>query len=361
MKKKVVFVMSRLGGKGWGGAHKVSAMIANYFSEKGYDVTIISGEKTEIDYPINNNINIEYIGVSEKVSSNFIKRKLQRLNSYRKILMNYKGSSIISFTSSITLYVYFATLFYRGKFKLIASERTDPRSEPNIFIVRLIRNHVYKKMTSIVFQTQEAQNYFRNNIKMKSIIIPNPIPESLPHRYIGNRKKEVVTYCRLDPQKNLPLLIDSFIEFHKEYDDYILRIFGIGKIENEIKEYINKADASKFIFLEGFSKNVHEIIRDAAIYVSSSNYEGVSNSMLEALSIGLPCICTDCPIGGPKMYINNYENGILVPIKNKNAIVDAMIGIVTNEELSEKLSINAEKIRYNLEPKAIFEKWESLI
>lgn len=361
MNKKVVFVMSRLGGKGWGGAHKVSAMIANYFATKGYSVTIISGEKTEIDYPINDKIDIKYIDVSEKFSSNFIKRKIQRLNSYRKILMNYQGASIISFTSSITLYIYFATLFKRSKFKIIASERTDPRSEPNNFIMRLVRNHVYSKMNNIVFQTQDAKYYFNDNIKNKSIIIPNPIPESLPHRYVGKRKKEIINYCRLDPQKNLQLLIDSFIEFHKMYDDYVLRIFGVGKIEHEIRDYIRKSNASEFINLEGFSRNIHNIIRDASMYVSSSNYEGISNSMLEALAIGLPCICTDCPIGGPRMYINSYENGILVPVNDKNALVSAMVDIASDEELSEKLSVNAEKIRYKLLPESIFERWESLL
>ena len=145
------------------------------------------------------------------------------------------------------------------------------------------------------------------------------------------------------------------------YDDYVLRIFGVGKIEHEIRDYIRKSNASEFINLEGFSRNIHNIIRDASMYVSSSNYEGISNSMLEALAIGLPCICTDCPIGGPRMYINSYENGILVPVKDKKYHLSAMVDIASDEELSEKLSVNAEKIRYKLLPESIFERWESLL
>ena len=61
------------------------------------------------------------------------------------------------------------------------------------------------------------------------------------------------------------------------------------------------------------------------------------------------------------MYINSYENGILVPVNDKNALVSAMVDIASDEELSEKLSVNAEKIRYKLLPESIFERWESLL
>ena len=53
----------------------------------------------------------------------------------------------------------------------------------------------------------------------------------------------------------------------------------------------------------GQKANVHSYIINASMFVSSSDFEGMSNSMLEAMAIGLPVVCTDCPIGGAKMVI----------------------------------------------------------
>lgn len=97
------------------------------------------------------------------------------------------------------------------------------------------------------------------------------------------------------------------------------------------------------------------------IHVSSSDYEGISNSMLEALAIGLPCICTDCPVGGAKMVIKNNINGILIPVGDQKALEQKMILLAENDELIEKLSQNAVKIRTKLSISNIADEWISFI
>ena len=89
------------------------------------------------------------------------------------------------------------------------------------------------------------------------------------------------------------------------------------------------------------------------MFVSSSDREGISNSMLEAMAVGLPCVCTDCLGGGARMMIEDGENGLLVPMKDANALCLAMKKIIENPALAEKLSQNAVKIRERLEPEKI--------
>ena len=67
------------------------------------------------------------------------------------------------------------------------------------------------------------------------------------------------------------------------------------------------------------------------MFVLSSDYVGISNSMIEALAIGVPVISTDCPVGGSRMYIDNKESGLLVPVKDKEALVTAMKKIASDE------------------------------
>ncbi|KAA2318184.1 glycosyltransferase, partial [Bacteroides caccae] len=95
--------------------------------------------------------------------------------------------------------------------------------------------------------------------------------------------------------------------------------------------------------------------------VSTSDFEGLSNSMLEALSMGLPTICTDCPCGGARMVIEDGVNGFLIPVNNQKSLVDKMLLIAGSSELTIKLSNNALKINNKLNVDNICKQWISLL
>ena len=104
--------------------------------------------------------------------------------------------------------------------------------------------------------------------------------------------------------------------------------------------------AKKVIF-HGFSDRVQEEIRKAAIYVMCSNYEGISNSLMEAMALGIPVIATDCPIGGSRMYIENERNGLLVPVGEVDSLVQAMKRIAEDADFAGKLGLEGKKVREN--------------
>jgi glycosyltransferase involved in cell wall biosynthesis len=97
------------------------------------------------------------------------------------------------------------------------------------------------------------------------------------------------------------------------------------------------------------------------MYVNSSDYEGISNAMLEAMAIGMPVVCTDCPIGGASATIRDGENGLLVPVGDTEALCDAMKRIIEDAVLSASLSENAAGIRDELSIERICVKWMDLI
>ena len=97
------------------------------------------------------------------------------------------------------------------------------------------------------------------------------------------------------------------------------------------------------------------------MFVSSSDFEGMSNSMLEAMGMGLPTICTDCPAGGARAIIKDHENGILVPIKDVESMYRAMKEVAENKELAEKLSVNGTKLRDELSVDKIVSQWLEVI
>ena len=105
------------------------------------------------------------------------------------------------------------------------------------------------------------------------------------------------------------------------------------------------------------TKELHSLIKDASCFVLPSDYEGLSNSLIEALAIGIPTISTDHPIGGAKMFIENKKNGILIPVGNEDALVDAMNFIIDNPEKAQMFSQNSQSIREKLAVDAIVQEW----
>lgn len=83
--------------------------------------------------------------------------------------------------------------------------------------------------------------------------------------------------------------------------------------------------------------------------------------MLEAMAIGMPVVCTDCPIGGAKATITDGENGLLAPIQNAEALANAMNRVIEDIELADKLSHNSSQIRNELSLDKITEKWMQLL
>lgn len=350
---KVIFVTNFLGN---GGAARVMSVVANYLENKDVDVEICSFLDREGTYNVDERIKYNIIECKNK---NNILKKIERILKLRKIFKQTEQITIISFEYFVNMQTIIANMFLKNK--LIVSERNDPRKRGNGKITKILRNILYKFSDCLVCQTQEAKEYFPKKIQEKTVIIPNPIMPNLPKMFEGKRKKEIVNFCRIEKQKNLKLLVDAFEMLSKDYDDYKLVIYGDGAFKEELEKYINEKKLCKKIEINHFQQEIHKKIVDSCMFVSSSDYEGISNSMLEAMGIGLPTICTDCPCGGARMMIENNVNGILVPVRDSKAMYIAMKKIIENPEFAENLSKNAIKIKEKLSQDKICKMWVEIL
>ena len=82
------------------------------------------------------------------------------------------------------------------------------------------------------------------------------------------------------------------------------------------------------------------------------------NSLIEAMSLGLACISTDCPCGGPKDLINDGENGLLVPVGDKDAMAPAIRKLLEDKELADRIGTEAAKIQEKCSPEVTNEMWK---
>ena len=93
------------------------------------------------------------------------------------------------------------------------------------------------------------------------------------------------------------------------------------------------------------------------MFVMSSDYEGLSNALLEAMAMGLPCISTDSTPGGARMVIDDGKSGLLVPIRDVKSLSDAMVKISQNKEYASKLGSKAREIRERTCEENICQEW----
>ena len=204
-------------------------------------------------------------------------------------------------------------------------------------------------------QTDEAAAYFSD--KVKKTVILNPVKEGLPIPFVGKRRNTVVCFCRLNKQKNLEMLLRAFAIFLQTHSDWTLEIYGDGSERNSLMSLASDLGIEDKIVINHGLQDVHNYVRDAGMFVLPSDYEGLSNSMLEAMAIGMPVICTDCPCGGARMVIRDGENGLLVPVGSENMLEAAMERIADENGLAEKLGIAAADVRKKLAVGEIADEW----
>lgn len=347
----IVFVVTKIGR---GGAQRVSVILAGYLKEMGHNVSILYYDE-DGTYPLKEGIMTKRLPYSKNVLLKHLKRifafiKFNRKNKTDLVIALFRGYD----------YTYIYKKLFGGK--LILSQRNDPKAEyDKDIIARLAANVFFGAADKVVFQTEEEKEYFSEKIQRKGYIVGNPVMEGLPEPYEGERRKDIVNFCRLVPQKNLKLLIDAFGDVCKVRDDYRLTIFGNGAQKDELVDYIREKGLGGKAVILPFSADIHNLVRDAAMFVSSSDFEGISNSMLEAMALGLPCVCTDCPAGGTQEVIKDGVNGLLTPVGDRQALACAMLKIIDDPQLGKRLGKAAALVREEFSPEKICGEWEKVV
>lgn len=359
--KKIVFHLNCLE---QGGAERVVSTLANRFVKEGYQVLIATEWVAENEFAIDERIKRVHVGLTEKQEKQSSKVQFfSRICNLRKFLKKEKPDMLIAFAQKANYRALMATRL--TKIPVIVSVRTNPYLHYTGKRDKILIPLFYPKAAGNVFQTVGAKEFFAPGIQKKSRIILNPINE----KYIGvqapaKRRKAVVQSGRLVDFKNQLMLIEAFMLVHEKHADYVLEIYGGDSHDGTkelLEESIKRHNAEDFIRLMGASDSLERDLKDAALFAFSSDWEGLPNALMEAMALGLPVVATDCPCGGPRTLIQDGENGLLVPIKDPQALAEGMNRLIENQELAEKLGNNARKISEIANTDAICGQWRDYI
>lgn len=355
-KLKVCFVLS---GFKFGGVERVVSVIANALCKLNLEISIltISTKSKKTAYKLDKRISLDSIYCNDMP---FILRTLSRLVKIKKYIKKMNPDIIISFDFGTNISVLLSLLFTKNK--IIISERNDPNRIPKEKWKKALRNLIYYRADGIVFQTVLAKKNFNKLLQNKSTVILNPVDINKFHiADYNNKASKIISVGRLEEQKNYPLLIAAFAKIANKYKKVTLDIYGIGSKYLELKKMIQKSDLNDRIFLKGNCDNIEKVLEKADCFVLTSDYEGLPNALMEAMVMGIPCIATDCPCGGPKELIRNDKNGILINVGDERQLIRAIERILNDTDYSMMLSRNSIKIRNRVEEGVIVKKWLDFI
>ena len=111
----------------------------------------------------------------------------------------------------------------------------------------------------------------------------------------------------------------------------------------------------------GLTTNPMKAIANEGIFIITSDFEGISNSLLEAMAVGLPCVSTDHSPGGARLLIQDHVNGLLAPVGDSAALANALSEFANSIELSMKCGIKATEVIDRFKDEKIIDMWESYI
>lgn len=351
--RKILFYINTLER---GGAERVLCNLANQFIKKGYITFFVTSYWTKDEYQLDENV--ERYNLDEHNRENFLSKNVIRIKNLKKIIKKVKPDVIISFLPESIFRVILVTMTMH--IPIVISVRNDPQKEYACRSYKLLARMLYMKADWIVFQTEEAKKWFSPKIQKKSSIILNQVDE----KFFMSKKEDEEYYCalgRLVEQKNYPMMIKVFSKFVSKYPSEKLYIYGEGILKKELQKLIKIQGMENNIFLKGLTSNPQDILARAKGFIITSDYEGMPNTLLEAMAVGIPVIATDCPCGGPKMVIKNDENGILIPVGDEEALFKALVKVENDKIFRKKIGGKARMYANCYRPDIIFEEWEDIV
>ena len=340
-KKKILFLIHSLEP---GGAERTVSYLANFGIKQNVEVIVVIYGNRGF-YPLDENIKLYELPFNKKRSKNpllRIKFFLKRRKLITDIVKNEKPNASVAL-----LYPSLFYLLYLKKYtKVFGSERSNPSFLKNP-IKKAIRNLLFKKCDGVIFQTKKVQEFY-SSLKIKnSIVIQNAAGNEFAYSFdpstISERKKVISAVGTLKEEKDYITLLKAFKIVNQSYPDYKLVIFGDGPDKQKIIDFSKEIGIEKYLDLPGSSSSSLENISSSSCYVLSSISEGMPNSLIEAMSVGLPSVSTDCDFG-PSEIIKDGYNGLLVPVGDYDKMAAAIIKVISNRDFSKLLSYNARKI-----------------
>lgn len=353
--KSLVIVTGSLGS---GGIEKVTSLIANFYAKKGYKVSIccLLQSNSNVFVDLDKSIEI-YFFRPRKPNKKKIFRVIEWINFLRKIFKTIEPNYILAMTLKIGALCSVAR--DKKKSRLVFRETSDPKSIARNRFFDFLLCFMCININGVIFQTNWEKSCYPKFIQKKGRVIPNPISVAFSSKQIPKEKVIVASGRLYNFQKKHDELIRAFQVFSMQHPDYSLEIYGDGPDkENNIKLIASLGLNGKVNIIPA-QKDIHMLIKRAKVYVLSSAFEGLSNALVEAMLLGVPCISSDWP--GVKEIITHEENGLIYKRNDFKQLASFITLLVEDDKRGEYMASNGMLQKDRYDPNIILKKYSEII
>lgn len=210
-------------------------------------------------------------------------------------------------------------------------------------ISNFLKNYIYRYATLVITNSQITSKQIALNTKAKTKTIYNPSfsdkivelsNESIDDEIFSDIKaKKIIAVGRLVKQKNFELLIRAFKVVLESTDSHLI-IIGEGEKRDELVKLIEELNLVNKVYLAGFQSNPHKYVKNSDLFVLSSLYEGLPNSLIEAIAVGTPAIASNC-LSGPSEILLDGKGGDLVEVENIEQLAKSIIKNLSDKEYAK--------------------------
>lgn len=348
--KKICFIGGGLAG---GGQERALTSMANYFAGKGFNVSIINLFKTEQFFELNKNIKLYWPKANRK-SMHWLHYAIKMIPYLRSSIKQAQPDILLSYGEWFNPFVIFSTRFMNVP--LIVLDRMGPQIKYKA-MVRIPRKLFYRFANGVIVQTRIAAELVQEKTRAKNIgIVPNPI--NTIETSTNEKKNQLISVGRLSKEKGHSILLKAFTKISDK--NWTLHLIGDGPERKNLETEAEKLGIRNQVIFQGHLKNFNKLLGESEIFVLPSFYEGFPNALLEAMSVPLACISSNC-VAGPSDIIEHGKNGLLVETGNVDELASALEQLITDKELRDNLAREAYKVRETYDFEKIADMYQNFI
>ena len=327
--------------------------IANELSDLGFKIALLTNCNSSNFYFLKDNISV--IELSHKKSTKMVSRflfSIYKIIQIRRTILNLNPRSVLSFVTKTNVSVILALFF--TSIRVVVSERSDPSLDTTIGrSLAILRRLIYRFADLVVVQTSEISDWTRANTNSTVKVIPNPIRD-LPTHTSTKPEKIILSTGRLSREKGFDILIKAFALCHNKLDGWKLIIVGSGGEKQSLETLISESGLVGVIEIHDATKFIDDWYFKSLIFVQSSRFEGMPNSLLEAMAHGLSVIAT---LNAGSSIITHQEDGLLVPSESVSDLADAIALLVDNVDLRNRMGKKALRVRQRFASSLVMPMW----
>ena len=319
MQRNILMVIDSLR---MGGAERIALTLTELFLKENIAVDIIT-IYDYVEYTIPENVNIYTLNYKKRYFQNTIysyklTNKIKSLEQehgkpYDLVLVHLlKSSRLMKFYKHKHLYFVIHNAMSNEVMQNMSGLKRNRQ------LKRMQKKYNNKNLIT-VSQGVSEDLLSQMHIKPKSIqVIYNPIDKQQINLLANDKNvaEENLPYIihigRFEAQKRHDLLIDAYVKSKIEAK---LLLVGDGTLKQEIESQVKRLSLEEKVIFQGRHKNPYPILKEASLLVLSSDFEGLSMVLLEALALGVRVVSRDCP-SGPREILEGYLDKALVPMND---------------------------------------------